>query len=504
MQKGGVYTSPLHYSVMARKMKILFVITPFYYPNHYALRKELLGVLYLASTLRAQGHAVSILDPTLETPQKISSNKFFYGIAEAQLEQKMRLAAADVVAISCHYSFSHLQAYRLAELAKLINPGVITVMGGLFASVYKEKLLFDCNALDYALIGESEKSFSHLLSAISSHDGIGGLQQVDGLLYRQDSRVRMNEKKIYIDNLDDLPFPARDLVDIERYMNVKTVLCGLGDRPTLSLLTSRSCPHRCAFCNMWLIHGSRWRMRSPDNVLAEIDEIINRYRAEHVFIMDDNFTFDPARAKLICQGIIRKGYRFRWNTPNGISVKGMDVELARLMKRAGCANVILGIESGSEYVRHEVMRKKISNDEIIHAVDCLQAAGIPTGGFILLGMPGEEEKDFQESVRFTQRLKLSFINTSFAIPFPGTKLYNDLVDLGVFAQGFVPEMDNFNYPVFVTKDFTAQQLLRRRQRLLLSFYLSHAPQLMADIFRGRLTWISWSMFQRAFFEKLLA
>jgi magnesium-protoporphyrin IX monomethyl ester (oxidative) cyclase len=255
---------------------------------------------------------------------------------------------------------------------------------------------------------------------------------------------------------------------------------------------------------MWLIHGSRWRMRSPDNVLAEIDEIINRYRAEHVFIMDDNFTFDPARAKLICQGIIRKGYRFRWNTPNGISVKGMDVELARLMKRAGCANVILGIESGSEYVRHEVMRKKISNDEIIHAVDCLQAAGIPTGGFILLGMPGEEEKDFQESVRFTQRLKLSFINTSFAIPFPGTKLYNDLVDLGVFAQGFVPEMDNFNYPVFVTKDFTAQQLLRRRQRLLLSFYLSHAPQLMADIFRGRLTWISWSMFQRAFFEKLLA
>jgi magnesium-protoporphyrin IX monomethyl ester (oxidative) cyclase len=484
-------------------MKILIVVAPFYYPNPYAMRTELLGVLYLAAALRAAGHGVEILDPTIGPPRKTTDKKYFYGIPQQEMEQKMRAAAADVVAISCHYAYSHLQAYELAVLAKRINPNVVTVMGGLFASLYKEKLLSDCPQLDHVLMGESEKSFPRLLSALASGDKASGLAQVDGAVCRQDGGVKLNEKKDFIECLDELPFPARDMVDIGRYMNTKTVLYGLGGRPALSLLTSRSCPHRCSFCNMWLIHGSRWRFRSPENVLAEIDEIVNRYHAGHVFIMDDNFTFDPQRAKQICEGIIRKGYRFRWNTPNGISVRGMDPELARLMKRAGCANVCLGIESGSEYIRHEVMCKHISNEQITHAVNCLHGAGIPVGGFITLGMPGEKEEHFLETLRFTRRLKLSFIGTTFAIPFFGTKLYNDLIQQGVIAGGFVPEMDNFNVPSFVTKDFTARELIGRRQRLLLGFYSHHAPQLAAEFLGGRLNWITPGMFKRVFVEKFM-
>ncbi len=253
---------------------------------------------------------------------------------------------------------------------------------------------------------------------------------------------------------------------------------------------------------MWLVHGPRWRPRSPENVLGEIEEIVNRYKAEHIFIMDDNFNFDPERIKIICEGIIRKGFRFRWNTPNGISVKGVDAEMAYLMKRSGCANVCIGIESGSEYIRNDIMKKNLSNEEIEKATMHFKAAKIPVGGFIIIGMPGEDNNHFEKTVGFVRRLPLSFVVPGFAIPFPGTKLYRDLVDMGIIDKDFMVDIDNFNYPIFSTTDFTKEELLKRRKRLLMSFYSSHIPMIFRELVEGRLSWVGLNMIKRVCREKV--
>lgn len=481
-------------------MRILFIVSPFYYSHPFALRTELLGILYLTSSLRAHSHKVSILDPTIERPQKIDSKKYYYGISDKQIKEKILSFHPDVVAISCHYAYSRKEAYKIASDVKEINSDIITVMGGLYVSVYQEKILSDCNSVDFGIIGESEQSLLELLNELSIKTRAPKLDKVDGLLYRKGAEIIKNEKKYYIDNLDSIPFPARDSIDIKRYMDSNSVLYGLGSKPALSLLTSRSCSYRCSFCNMRLVHGPRWRARSADNVVWEIDEIINRYKAKHVFVMDDNFTFNPERVKIICDKIIQKGHRFIWNVPNGISVKKIDVELAKLMKRSGCANVCIAIESGNEYIRNEVIKKKISNEEIINAVKCFNLAKIPVGAFVVLGMPGEKKQHFEETLRLVKRLKLSFIVVTFATPFKGTELYDNLVLDGTLSDDFLLSMDNEKSPVFSTVDFTKEELLKRRKRIYAEFYLSRIPGMLTEFLGGRLNWISLSTLKRVLKE----
>ncbi|MDA8078185.1 MAG: radical SAM protein [Nitrospiraceae bacterium] len=427
----------------------------------------MLGLEYLAGSLRKAGHDVALWDPTVGSGQRVSDGfgLYYYGRSEADVANMIARTRPECVGISCHYSFAVRDAYDVANLVKHVNPETIVVIGGLFVSIFHERPLLECAALDYGLIGEADHSLEDLLSKLSGQGG--AFEDVDGLIYRSGGEVVKNKKCLFVQDLDSLPFPARDLWDMVPYLegSREKRLYGLGNRPALSILTSRSCPNRCSYCNMWLVHGSRWRGRSAENVLAELDEILFKYKAEHVFVVDDNFTFRPERAKVICEKIIQNAYNFRWNTPNGISVKKIDDELAALMKKSGCANVCIAIESGSEYVRNVVMNKRISNAEIVSAVSCFRRADIPVVGFVLIGMPGEDEARFQETVKFLKSLPLASIVVSYAIPFPGTKLHDTLRQDGVITGDFTIGMDDLNTPVFTTRDFTKDDLVRRKAAL---------------------------------------
>jgi magnesium-protoporphyrin IX monomethyl ester (oxidative) cyclase len=450
-------------------MRVLLVNAPYHFPDPTVHRTELLGLEYLCASLHKAGHDVSLWDPTLDEPIHLPNGLYYYGTTDEYTYNTIKNYQPDCVGISCHYSFASQEAYHVAMIAKRVNPDIAVVMGGLFVSIFHEKALIECDAIDYCLIGESEISLVDLLSYFSGKEK--NLEEIDGLIYRQGKALLKNKKGTFINDLDSIPFPARDLLDITPYLYGSRIkrLYGLGNKPALSILTSRSCPNRCSYCNMWLVHGSRWRGRSVENVINEIDEILNKYKAEHVFIVDDNFTFKPERTKFICEKIIEKGYQFRWNTPNGISVKRVDEEMAVLMERAGCANVCIAIESGSEYIRKVVMNKKISNSEIEHAVMCFKKAGIPVVGFVMIGMPGEDEGHFQETLKFVKSLPLTSIVVSYAIPFPGTKLYEKLIKEGILDSNFSIGMDDFNTPVYATELFTKEDIIRRKNFLKDSF-----------------------------------
>jgi magnesium-protoporphyrin IX monomethyl ester (oxidative) cyclase len=418
----------------------------------------------------------------------VHDDLFSYGVPDHEIAETIRSFAPDVLGVSCHYSFSRQSAFNVVALAKRLDTRIATVMGGIVPSIHGRSVLDDCPSLDYALVGESERSLVDLLDFLSSRTP--SPCDIDGLLFRDGSDVIENPKRHFIEDLDSIPYPARDLVDIHRYMNTGSRIFGLGNRPALSLLTSRSCPNQCSFCNMWMIHGRKWRMRSVDNVLGEIDEIVNKYRAEHIYIVDDTFTFHPSRTKELLEQVIRRGYKIRWNTPNGISVRGIDDELVQLMKRSGCASVCLAIESGSEYIRNTVIGKRLPEEQIVKVVGLFQKAKIPTGGFLVLGMPGEDEAQFRQTCDLVNRLPLSFIVAQFALPFPGTKLYQDLVRMKVIEDGWQMKMDTLSRPAFATTDFTVEDLVKRKRRLQLSFYLHHIPQMMRELAGGRLYWLN--------------
>lgn len=472
------------------------VNAPFRFPGRHVLCTESLGQLYLAAVLREKGIEVSIYDPTLGRPLK-TGGEFYYGVPARKLEEVLRSARPDVIGITCHNVYSLPGTELIARTVKSrLSPKMTTIAGGVFPSVHQRRILDECPSLDFALQGESERSLAVFLDGVCSGSGVPAA--VDGLIYRAGDDIKVNPKRHFIEDLDQLPFPARDLVDIKAYMNTRSVLYGLGSKPALSILTSRSCPNRCRFCNMWMIHGERWRPRSPRNVVEEFDLLVNGYGAKHVFVMDDNFTHDPERAKTICQELIRRRLKFEWNTPHGISLKNIDLELALLMKRAGCVNVCVGIESGSEWVRNELMGKGLSDEQIVQAVSCFKKAGLPVYGLMLLGYPGETEDRFKESLAFIKRLPLNSLSAGYVFPFPGTRLYDDMRTEGIISGDFHPPLDDYLEPVFEPPGVTVKQLKERHRRLLGGFYLSHFGQIAGEILRGKAKWITGKGIRRWF------
>jgi anaerobic magnesium-protoporphyrin IX monomethyl ester cyclase len=378
------------------------------------------------------------------------------------------------VGISCHYQTSEKYALDLVRLVKNIDSEIVTVLGGLYVSLSHEEALIKCKELDFCISGEAERTFLSLIDEVrNGRKNYDGLQKIEGLSYRFEGIPKTVPKVNYIKNIDSIPKPARELIDLGYYMGggkeIQLYGLGGGGKRSLSILTSRSCPYECSFCNMSAVHGPKFRHRSPMNVVDELEEMVNKYGAEHVFIMDDSFTFKRKRAKEICRQIIKRGLKFRWNTPNGISVRGMDQELAYLMKNSGCANVCVAVESGSDFIRNVVMNKNTKASEIKNSVECFNKANIPVVGFFLIGMPGESDDHFMQTYEMAKNLSLTSIVVSIAVPFVGTKLYEMCVNDGLIEMGQTFCQYGYNTPVIESNCFTREELVNRR-RILLDLY----------------------------------
>ena len=269
-------------------IKVLLINAPYHFPDPVVHRTEMLGLEYLAAGLRNAGHNVALLDPTVGPGQSVSPGLYYYGQSEAEIADVIAKLRPDCVGISCHYSFAAENAYRVADLVKRVSPETVVIMGGLFVSIFRDKPLKQCPSIDFCLIGEADNSLVDFLSKLSAP--CRAFEDIDGLIYRNGDAVITNKKCLFVQDLDSLPFPARDLWDMAPYLNGSREkrLYGLGNKPSLSILTSRSCPNRCSYCNMWLVHGSRWRGRSPDNVIAELEEILFKYKAEPHLSKIDN------------------------------------------------------------------------------------------------------------------------------------------------------------------------------------------------------------------------
>ena len=440
-------------------MKILLILPPLMVQEReqYGVTPPL-GLAYLAAVLEKNGYEVGLLDCIVEGyDNHVRQDGYFHiGLDWHAIERRVRIFAPDVVGISCIFSLMFPEALKVAEIVKGIDTNIKVVMGGAHPSSLPYAVLKNEN-VDFITIGESEITLLELVRCIEQNDT--GLSAIDGLGYKMDGVAALNPKTRFIENIDEIPFPARHLLPMEKYYKAGESHGGLKRDRYASVITSRGCPGNCIYCSIHTIWGTRWRARSPDNVLDEIEHLVNDYGVEEIHFEDDNLTFDRERAKMIFHGIIDRGLDITWTTPNGLAVWTLDEEILKLMKISGCYQINLGIESGNEEVLRKVIRKPFKLEKVREIVKKIGELGIWSHGFFILGMPGETKQTIMDTIDFATNLNLDSASFFVATPYPGTKLCDICKE-----HGYVPDYDTQDLRVqssmISTEEFTSDEVLQ--------------------------------------------
>lgn len=386
-------------------MKILLIFPPYDLNEEFQGLSEVgnmqppLGISYIGAVLEKAGHEVKIIDaPPLELEIK-------------EIVKEGRDFSPDYIGLSVS-TVDFNKALDLARELKRKLKAPIIIGGPHVTAVPEEVMGFSC--FDFGVIGEGEETIVSLLKTLKNK---GDLTKVEGLIFRQGKKIIKNKAREFIKDLDSIAFPARHLMPVLSVYHPTPAT--YQNFPVGTMITSRGCPYQCNFCFRG-VFGNKWRFRSPENVVSEMEILIKDYGAKEIRLWDDTFNADIRRVKEICRLIIKKKLKFTWTCLG--RVNKADKEMFQLMKKAGCWQISYGIESGNEEILKS-LNKGITKKMVEEAISETTKAGIQALGFFILGLPGETEKTMQETIDFAKKLPLSVANFTIATPYPGTKLW---------------------------------------------------------------------------------
>lgn len=422
-----------------------------------------IGLAYVAAVLE-KAHRVSVIDAPTEgwrTLDDAGGNTYRVGLSDAQIAEKLGEWAPDVVGIEVPFSGWSRTAFAVAAIAKSISKDVVTYLDGQHPSAMPKECLSNPNT-DFVIIGERENTALELVNGLEN--GLSDFRDVRGLGFLKKGKPIITPPRPVIEDLNSLPFPARHLLPMNIYTEAirENPLRGEIYKPMTIMITSRGCPFNCVFCSNCIVWGKRWRGRSPENVVAEIEHVVKNHGVEQIDFYDDNMTLDRRRMEGICNLIIKRKIRVEWFTPNGIRADTLDEALLRKMKNAGCKKIRLAPESGVQRIVDEVIGKNLDLKTVEEAVKLSKKVGLGVGLFFVMGLIGETKEDIEETIRYAHKLRRlgadSFI-FSIATPIYGTKLYEKAKQGRFLKEGFCDDALAGVEPLIETPDFTAEELL---------------------------------------------
>lgn len=374
-------------------MRILLVNPPVGF-GYYSmgLSRPPLGLAYIASVL-PKSHSVEIVDFNID---KRSWKRFPFG-------------GFDVVGVSADTARISI-AMKIARLAKAA--GATVVMGGPHVSFFDGEAL-ESGFVDYVIRNEGEYSFRSLIRFLAGEVPIG---EVTGLSYVADGALARTPAAPFIADLDSLPLPARELLPLRRYKEK------IDGRPMTTMITSRGCPFNCNFCSSSQFSGVRWRPRSVEGILEEIELVYKKHDYRAINFIDDNFTLNPDRAARIAERISGSGMDLYWEAMSHVETVVKNPGMVRAMAKSGLKWMFLGFESGSQEILNEY-GKKSSVEDAKKAVDILHENGVKIIGAFILGALGDNERTMGETIDLAKRLNPSRAQFSLLTPYPGTKLF---------------------------------------------------------------------------------
>jgi anaerobic magnesium-protoporphyrin IX monomethyl ester cyclase len=363
-----------------------------------------LGLGYLAAHLETQGHEVAIHDWTRH-------------LSPSAYKEFVRRWAPDAVGLKV-FTFNIPGVLKTLELIRQAAPRARIILGGPHPSATDpEEIFADFPGIDYAIQGEAETALPRLIAHLQGAPM--DLDTIPGLVRREGDAVRVNSK-VYEEDLDRLGLPAWDKLDPQRYSSQGLLPRSKGATAVLSV--TRGCPGGCGFCSIHQISGKKVRTRSPEQVLAEIEYLVEKFQIRQLIFTDTNFLYHRDHAAAICEGLLQWGIKVTWDCVSDVSWYNCDPALYRLMVRSGCVMMQVGIESGSDRVRR-LMGQVESVREVRNQVELLHRSGIQVGGWFLIGFPDESRLEIDQTIDLAFSLPLVQAFVGLCYPLPGTRAY---------------------------------------------------------------------------------
>lgn len=352
---------------------------------------------------------VSVLDANLEdyTPEQF----------KAELSRRK----PDLVGLTLLTNEYWQVVHEAAKYVKELDPNIRVALGGVYATVSYKEIHKDRN-FDYICIGEGEYVFPELLRHLNG----AGPFPAKGILGRREGEVSdpvALERAPFIQNLDEIPYPAWDLVDYRRYTSRvgKVTVDHPYHYPYSRLMTSRGCPIGCTFCEVEFISGGPFRHRSPANVLDELEWLKREYGIRSFMLDDDNFFINRTRVKAILNGMIERKLGLEWKAI-AVAVFHMNEEVIDLMHAAGCRSVNLAIESGNPRVLKEIIRKPVDLEKTRRVCRRIKDVGMDLIANFIIGFPTETWDEIRQTFRFAEELPIDYRKFFIATPLEGTPL----------------------------------------------------------------------------------
>lgn len=439
-------------------MKIVLVNPP--YTNFEGMKESgghmmPLNLAYLAAYLRQRINCkIAILDAEVQ------------GLNYQQIKRSLKREKPDLVGLTCPTpTMKHV--YQIVGMVKKeLSPNCKTVLGGIHPTALPWETIAN-SYVDFLVIGEGEVTFFELVESLI--DKAKDFSHIDGLFFKRKGKIVTTKARRQIEDLDSIPFPARDLFDLNIYYQSPSKK--VSSERAGPILTSRGCAFCCTHCISQKMWGRKVRFRSPENVIEEMEECITKYGIKEFNIFDDTFTLDQRRAMRICDLMIAKKLPIHWNALSRVNTISKDLVIR--MKEAGCGKISFGLESGSQRIL-DLMRKKATIGMAKKSVEMVAGQGIAVHASFMLGNIGETEKTIQQTINFAKQLPLDVATFFITTPYPGTDLYeiskrDGLLKSDIPWEEFAP-LTNTS-PILVQKNVAKERLVYWQKRAFREFYL---------------------------------
>lgn len=410
-----------------------------------------IGLAYIAAPLLKEGFEVKILDMVAESNviHKQTDTHDYFGMTDDELLVFLIKYRPDLVGIG-GFTHQHQRIRQICNAIKSKMPSMPVILGGIHATSMP-RFVLETTEADYVLQGAGEDTMMQLVRAL--HDGdYKGITNIDGIAYRNGEQIIVKPRTHFTEKLDTILWPARELLNHQ---------CYIDDGVAMPVITSRSCVKRCAFCCAFLSSGKKWRYRNPDDVVDEIFYLVNRWGYENVCVFDDAANIIPERLLHICRRVAEKHLNMRLVFPSSLIVEYLTRDLLYWMKKAGTVFLSVPLEHPNDYMRNQVIGKRLDMKHFFRAIEACREHKILTMMNLVIGMPGETEETIEEVKEFVRlhAHQLDALSLTTATAFPGTKFYDHCVEKGYLVN---PEKNEFlDYDTYTAHIETATMSAER-------------------------------------------
>lgn len=419
-----------------------------------------LGLAMVAAVLKKEKFNVGITDSVVMN----YSSKDILSIIR---ERKPKIIGITAMTPNYH------RARAIANEIRKEFSDILLVIGGHHATIMPERVLKESD-FDIAVIGEGETTAIELLKLYSSLNynrkkllSSKNLKHVNGIAFKEEDRIIINKPRELISNLDELPYPARELLPMKKYLPLPNQY---KRKPVIHMVVIRGCPYNCSFCSNNKVFGRKIRARSPEKVIEEIRYVMKKYNAKEISFWDDMMTTNKEWINKFCDLLIKDKTDITWTCY--ARVDSVDEPMLRKMKRAGCWNIFFGFESGVQELLNNI-NKGITLKQIEEANRLCKKIGIEVRASFMIALPGENPALARKTIEFAKRLNPDYAQFCITTPYPATSLYENAEKYGTLIEDF----SKFNIwePVFVPKGYkNAEQIKEMEKKAMKEFYIRPA------------------------------